>query len=305
MAARHAAEAESLARSAYSPCSPTTRAPLRATLPQPFLAGGSVRGGFRHGPAPLLVPVVPVRVPVRELLDRLVELERVVEPARLPDRGRSVEPEALVDRLVERGRSEELEPEPLVERGRSERSARSARSERSERSVLPVRSVRPVPRLPVPVRLSLPARPVRAPPRLSVVRARSPPAPRPVGAPRPRPLDVPWPAPPVSELLLRCLPDRCPPARGPGLRPESPGARRWLRSGGLGMPSTLPRTRREPRIDRGSRENYSGDDLLSQGESPQVPSALAGLTSVFGMGTGVTPPLWPPETFALSRARPL
>jgi hypothetical protein len=41
---------------------------------------------------------------------------------------------------------------------------------------------------------------------------------------------------------------------------------------------------------------YSGDVLLSQGDSPQVPSALAGLTSVFGMGTGVTPPLWPPET---------
>ena len=39
-----------------------------------------------------------------------------------------------------------------------------------------------------------------------------------------------------------------------------------------------------------------GDVLLSQGVTPQVPSALAGLTSVFGMGTGVTPPLWPPET---------
>ena len=40
----------------------------------------------------------------------------------------------------------------------------------------------------------------------------------------------------------------------------------------------------------------SGGDLLSQGVSPQVPSALAVFTSVFGMGTGVTPPLWPPET---------
>ena len=44
------------------------------------------------------------------------------------------------------------------------------------------------------------------------------------------------------------------------------------------------------------RANYSGDVLLSQGVSPQVPSAQAGLTAVFGMGTGVTPPLWPPET---------
>ena len=39
----------------------------------------------------------------------------------------------------------------------------------------------------------------------------------------------------------------------------------------------------------------SGDDLLSQGGYPQVPSALAVFTSVFGMGTGVSPPLWPPE----------
>ena len=39
----------------------------------------------------------------------------------------------------------------------------------------------------------------------------------------------------------------------------------------------------------------SGGVLLSQGVYPQVPSALAGLTAVFGMGTGVTPPPWPPE----------
>ena len=31
-----------------------------------------------------------------------------------------------------------------------------------------------------------------------------------------------------------------------------------------------------------------GDVLLSQGENPQLPSALKSLTSVFGMGTGVT-----------------
>ena len=43
----------------------------------------------------------------------------------------------------------------------------------------------------------------------------------------------------------------------------------------------------------------SGGDLLSQGVSPQVPSALAVFTSVFGMGTGVTPPLWPPETYCV------
>jgi hypothetical protein len=49
---------------------------------------------------------------------------------------------------------------------------------------------------------------------------------------------------------------------------------------------------------------YSGDDLLSQGATPQVPSAQAGLTSVFGMGTGVTPPLWPPETMLKNRVVP-
>ena len=40
----------------------------------------------------------------------------------------------------------------------------------------------------------------------------------------------------------------------------------------------------------------SGGVLLSQGRTSQVPSALEGLTSVFGMGTGVTPPLWPPKS---------
>ena len=37
-----------------------------------------------------------------------------------------------------------------------------------------------------------------------------------------------------------------------------------------------------------------GDDLLSHPVSRAVPSALEGLTSVFGMGTGVSPPLWSP-----------
>ena len=38
-----------------------------------------------------------------------------------------------------------------------------------------------------------------------------------------------------------------------------------------------------------------GGDLLSRGTAPQVPSALAGFTSVFGMGTGGAPPLSPPD----------
>ena len=40
----------------------------------------------------------------------------------------------------------------------------------------------------------------------------------------------------------------------------------------------------------------SGGDLLSRAVSSQVPSALKGLTSVFGMGTGGTPSPLPPET---------
>ncbi len=39
---------------------------------------------------------------------------------------------------------------------------------------------------------------------------------------------------------------------------------------------------------------YPGSDLLSHAVAHAVPSALEGLTSVFEMGTGVSPPLWPP-----------
>ena len=41
---------------------------------------------------------------------------------------------------------------------------------------------------------------------------------------------------------------------------------------------------------------FSGSDLLSQAVTRQVPSALEVLTTVFEMGTGVAPPLSPPET---------
>ena len=39
----------------------------------------------------------------------------------------------------------------------------------------------------------------------------------------------------------------------------------------------------------------SGSHLLSRAVSSQVPSALKGLTSVFGMGTGGSPSPLPPE----------
>ena len=38
-----------------------------------------------------------------------------------------------------------------------------------------------------------------------------------------------------------------------------------------------------------------GNDLLSRRVTPTVPSALEGLTTVFGMGTGVSPPPWSPN----------
>jgi hypothetical protein len=74
----------------------------------------------------------------------------------------------------------------------------------------------------------------------------------------------------------------------PGAVDEDGAARAW--------PGRLGRKRRVPPPGGGTRTAKSGGVLLSQGVYPQVPSALAGLTAVFGMGTGVTPPLWPPET---------
>lgn len=41
-----------------------------------------------------------------------------------------------------------------------------------------------------------------------------------------------------------------------------------------------------------------GGVLLSHRPAPAVPSGLRGLTAVFGMGTGVTPSLWPPKVFS-------
>jgi hypothetical protein len=48
------------------------------------------------------------------------------------------------------------------------------------------------------------------------------------------------------------------------------------------------KTRDTPTNGGGILEVDCGGDLLSQGIYPRVPSALLSLTSVFGMGTGVT-----------------
>ena len=44
-----------------------------------------------------------------------------------------------------------------------------------------------------------------------------------------------------------------------------------------------------------SKSFYPGPDLFSRGPTSRVSSALVGLTTVFGMGTGVTPPLEGPR----------
>src|SRR5690554_7231773 len=44
----------------------------------------------------------------------------------------------------------------------------------------------------------------------------------------------------------------------------------------------------------GREKMWAGGDVLSHPVSRAVPSALRGLTAVFGMGTGVSPAPWPP-----------
>ena len=52
----------------------------------------------------------------------------------------------------------------------------------------------------------------------------------------------------------------------------------------------MPETQQAPQGDPGGLVNLNlGSDLLSHTAARAVPSALRGLTSVFEMGTGVTP----------------
>jgi hypothetical protein len=44
-----------------------------------------------------------------------------------------------------------------------------------------------------------------------------------------------------------------------------------------------------------NEKEIPGNDLLSRPVARAVPSARTGLTTVFGMGTGVTPSLWSPD----------
>src|SRR5579875_1895485 len=122
-----------------------------------------------------------------------------------------------------------------------------------------------------------------------------------------------------ARLLRRPVQPRPPVARPSRVAGPRPGGRPSPGDGPLGPPPPLrgappgqlrERTRAPlqplpgragwPATSAASHpaEENPGGVLLSQGASPQVPSALAGLTAVFGMGTGVSPPPWPPETCA-------
>jgi hypothetical protein len=69
------------------------------------------------------------------------------------------------------------------------------------------------------------------------------------------------------------------------------GSRRWAKHG-LTNPQSLIPNHQKKRPDAFPRRafcrNNAGSDLLSHTVSHAVPSAVSGLTSVFGMGTGVT-----------------
>ena len=71
-----------------------------------------------------------------------------------------------------------------------------------------------------------------------------------------------------------------------------------------GARSAFPRASKNPSNCLGFKIR-SGNVLLSRGLSSQVPSALEGLTSVFGMGTGVSTLLWPPGRPTPGSARDL
>ena len=80
------------------------------------------------------------------------------------------------------------------------------------------------------------------------------------------------------------------------------GEKRWVEN---------PRDGREQRPNSSAKGNgpmfsheaviYVGDDLLSHTLSRAVQSALRGLTSVFGMGTGISPAVKSPASLTWTR----
>ena len=88
----------------------------------------------------------------------------------------------------------------------------------------------------------------------------------------------------------RCPCNRKPAGRREGPRPPgAPSAQKATPPGGMSSP--------------GASKGLGGD-LLSHPVTRAVPSALRGLTAVFGMGTGVSPSPWPPKTQQLHTSGP-
>ena len=87
-----------------------------------------------------------------------------------------------------------------------------------------------------------------------------------------------------------------PPPRGPAaslLRENAENSRKRKR-GASRVPLTQVPLPRLPAPSPAQRAPGAGGALLSHRVAPAVPSALAGLTSGFGMGPGVPRPPWPP-----------
>ncbi len=83
----------------------------------------------------------------------------------------------------------------------------------------------------------------------------------------------------------------------PETRPSGFEIRNWkLENRGPNPESRIPNPENEKsRARLGFFQINPGDDRLSHAVTRAVPWALEGLTTVFGMGTGVTPPVWSPE----------
>ena len=85
-----------------------------------------------------------------------------------------------------------------------------------------------------------------------------------------------------------------------GLEPQRPGPTNEKRPPSVGWPASsrdgqTPKRKKAAQRWLGGLEKSSGGVLLSHRENPAVPSAQRGLTTEFGMGSGVTLSLWPPE----------
>ena len=198
----------------------------------------------------------------------------------------------------------------VPDRGAPDRDLRSSPSRDAPRDPPPLSPPRGVP-LPPPLEPRPPSRdePSRGAPARGVapraepvrdVPSRAAPG-RPVGRGEP---DEERPLPSLERPADRRPPPLVPPlVRGrplePAGRPED-GRGDDLRSlmGARAYGPTWRKMRRAPPKGCSSCEKFGGV-LLSQGFSPQVPSAQTVLTSVFGMGTGVTLSLWPPKSVVL------